>query len=127
MAANINLEGIVLHSPNIDKLSVFYESLLGITFKENISQNKRHFVGKLDNGPVLYLYPIPPAEQSVPNQPYSARIRVTDTLSLVFQVGDIDSVLQAIEAYTHGNVEKLVYGVEIQDPDGRAIYLHGSK
>ena len=59
--ANINLEGIVLHSPNIDKLSVFYESLLGITFKENISQNKRHFVGKLDTTLyctyILYLLP----------------------------------------------------------------------
>ncbi len=122
--AIICLEGIVLHSPDIDRLSAFYGSLLGITFRENISQNRRHFVGELNDGPEIYLYPMHNTEQSAPNQ-HSAQVRI-DTPSLVFQAGNIDSVLKAIEAYTHGNVKKNPNGtgVGIYDPDGRAIYLH---
>ena len=120
----VQLEGIVLHSMNIDSTSRFYGALLGTEFREEKhGDGPKHYAGHLENGMLLEIYPLP-KEKSSPVQ--VAPIIISDP-SLIFRVSNLEAVLETIKEYTLGKVELLSYGAKTCDPDGRTIYLHRVK
>ena len=125
----VALEGIVLHSLDIDITSRFYETLLRIKFKEEKhDEGPRHYASHLENGLLLEIYP-PPKAKNPPVTPApsdASRVRVPNHSdpSLIFRVKDLEVTLEQMREYTKGGVKMLPYGAKIYDPDGRAIYLH---
>lgn len=122
IVTDIHLEEIVLHSPDIDRLSKFYTSLLNIGLEveemkskveEKRYQSRRFYVGKLNNGLSLRLLP--------------TTREITPTPSLCFAVEDFALVLQRVKEYINDDVKAfsygIGYGIGIHDPDGRAILL----
>ena len=111
MKDEIYLEGLVLHSPDIDALRAFYEALLGIKFNEKKHEDgRRHYLGQHGDGVFIDLYPSREASRS----PH-----------LIMNVSDLEGMLKRVSAFTQNKVEPIPpLGAIICDPDGRLIYLH---
>lgn len=125
----VKLEGIVLHSSDIDLTSRFYEALLRVKFREEKhgEKGKRHYAVSLDNNFLLEIYPLLTKSSSsttFPAPPTKAPPVLRSDPSFIFNVRDLEATLEAVNEYTHGKVEKLDFGAKIYDPDQRSIYLH---
>ena len=128
----VELEGIVLHSSDIDVASRFYEALLRVQFKEEKhGKGPRHYASHLENGLLVEIYPLPKAKNPPTNPDLSDSSRVKmpalpnhSDPSLIFRVKNLEVTLDKMKDYTKGKVEILTYGAKIYDPDGRSIYLH---
>ena len=120
----VKLEGIVLHSSDIDVTSRFYEALLRVKFREEKhgEKGKRHYAVSLYNNFLLEIYP--PPTKSASSTTIQAPPVLRSDPSFIFNVRDLEATLEAVNEYTHGKVEKLDFGAKIYDPDQRSIYLH---
>ena len=118
------LEGLVLHSPRLEESRDFYETLLGIKFREEKhGDGPKHYAAPLEAGLLLELYP-PPKIRAPLSQ--TASFNFPDP-TLVFNTHNLEETLERVKKYTHDKVEMLSYGARVYDPDGRTIYLHRIK
>ena len=116
----IHLEGIVLHSPDIDRLRLFYESLLGAEFKEERHGNgPKHYSCKYGRDGFLELYPTL-SEHALPQSHMDF-----SSPSLVFRIPDLSEVKARKGQFFWRALTQLHQNLYLcHDSNGRAIYLH---
>ncbi|MDP3698525.1 MAG: hypothetical protein Q8R47_02975 [Nanoarchaeota archaeon] len=113
---NIRLTGMVLHSPNLERLTSFYQGILGAEFKqEQHGQGPLHYSCGYGKNELLELYP---SEAKV-NPP---------SPSILFFVPSIESIKTRMGPYfERATVLRMKGMVECFDSDGRKVYLHEKK
>ena len=110
---DLRLEGVVLHSTDIDRLRSFYRALLAKEFmEEQHGKGPRHYACGLQGDKLLELYP--------------SKMAVTPVSpSLMFRVPQVEEVKSRMGKYFGRVVKALGTAVtECHDSDGRNIYLH---
>ena len=111
MNTNIQLNLIVLYSLDIEKLSSFYQSLLGIKFvKEKHGAGVEHYACQL-NELVLEFYPSK---------------KEADHIQIGFKVHNLDDIIRKLDddkIYQSPKQTAFGYGAIVYDPDKRLVHL----
>ncbi len=110
---NIRLTGIVLHSPNLERLATFYRGILGAEFKqEQHGDGPTHYACEYGKNELLELYP----SKTKVNPP---------SPTILFFVPSIESIKTRMgKNFERATVLRMKGMVECFDSDGRKVYLH---
>lgn len=110
---NIHLTGMVLHSPNLERMVSFYRGILGAEFKQEQHGNKPiHYACEYGKDELLEIYP---SEAKVtPASP-----------SIVFRVPSLEAIYSRMGKHFERAIDLHIKDIiRCYDSDNRKVYLH---
>lgn len=108
---DIRLDLLVLHTPDIEKLKTFYQSLLNLEFKKSQHGGPAHYeciIGEV----VLEIYP--------------TKKQIDQSASIGFMVPNLDDAIKRVGIeYVHQKPLNTEHGrrAMLYDPDKRSVHL----